>query len=178
MAKYKCDDCSAVTKGVKLRQGDLMLCDSCNIYRFPMSVSSKMNSNMQKRDDRLNMSVSSNENTTPKVIDDGSDQNDEINDVQTVQNELLAYLLYYYSCSSVDSIRKAILSFYTPEEISDAKDLLWGTNEGKISSLKQKRISTSVRAAHEADLSDILSTIADLDKKGQIHLGKYHAVNF
>ena len=166
MPKNKCNDCELVSTAVKIRQGDLMLCEACNIIRFPPSGTKKT-------------CMPANDETNPKSVVSPSHraENHKNDNPVMVQNELLAYILYYYSCSSIECIKKSVLSFYTPEEIFEAKEQLWATNDGKINCSKHRRISTSTRAAHEADLNDIISVISDLDRQGDIYLGKYYAVN-
>ena len=165
MPKNKCNDCDLLSISVKLRQGDLMLCEACNAVRFPPYATKNNN-------------ASDNTETHPKSDISSCHVSESTKDNPAMfQNELLAYILYYYSCSSIDCIKKAVISFYTPEEIYEAKEQLWATNEGKINCSKHRRISTSTRAAHEADLNDIISVVSDLDRQGDIYLGKYYAVN-
>ena len=167
--KERCEDCKQMRSNVDIRQCDYRLCDACNVSRFGQQPQRQ---NKSKDDSR--------EETTPKTIStpvaDTSSNNDKY-DVNCYQNELLAYILYYFSSCSLDTIRRTVLSFYSPDEIATAKDLLWDTYTGVISVAKHRRISTSVRAAHEADISDILSVISEIDQKGELHLGKYYAVD-
>ena len=165
MPKNKCNDCDLVSTAVKLRQGDLMLCEACNRIRFPPLYQNRSNS-------------SSYAETNPKTVVQSNNEPEKVTyNTDMYQNELLSYVMYYYNCSSVECIKKSVLSFYTPEEINEAKEQLWSTNEGKINCSKHKRNSTPTRAAHEADLADILNVIVDLDRQGDIYLGKYYAIN-
>ena len=158
MTRERCEDCKQLKTTVDIRRCDYRLCDECNLIRYPDDVAEARRTDY---DETLLKQVAEKSNT----------------DVQLYQNELLAYTLHYFSCSSLDTLRKTILLFYTPEEISTAKDVLWDSNVGVISSNKQRRISTTTRAAHEADISDILSAISELDQRGELQKGKYYAVD-
>ena len=162
MVKQRCEDCKQMRSTVDLRISDYRLCDECNNIRHPTHNMPRSNDDEES-------------NTCPKIL---MSNNNAISDMENAvyHNELLSYVLYYYQNSSVDMIRKTVLAFYTSEEISAAKDLFWETNDN-ISIPKQRRISTSVRAAHEADFADIIGAISELDTKGCLNIGKYYAIN-
>ena len=164
MPTYKCEDCSKIDKNGKevyLRQGDMLLCDRCNKVRFPDDRSSRATNN------------TSGHETIPKSVD--NNRSHITDDSELYHNELLTYIYHYFSSSSIDMMRKTVMSFYTADEIGIAKDLLWETNA--ISIPKHRRISTSIRSSHEADLNDILSAAIEIDQTGQMIIGKYYAVN-
>ena len=165
----RCEDCFKLDKSGKdvyIRQGDLLLCEKCNKTRFQ---------SMKFASPRVNQ-ANNDEETIPKDIlpQDIS----QISNKDVYHNELLSYLYYHYSNSSIDMIRKTIISFYSPDDITVAKDLIWETNKESLLTSKQRRISTAVRSAHEADFNDIISALNELDQKGDLVIGKYYAVNF
>ena len=47
------------------------------------------------------------------------------NDNAGIVNELLTYAIHYLSSSVVDNIKKVIQQFYSDDDISEAKKLLW-----------------------------------------------------
>lgn len=79
-----------------------------------------------------------------------------------VVNELLSYCSYYRNNSSKESIKKVILDFYLPQEITTAKECLWRYYGNRLGE-KPNRRTSSVRLIHEADLNDVLDALQDLD---------------
>ena len=80
-------------------------------------------------------------------------------------SEHLSYVQYYLSRCSIESIKKVILNFYLPHEITDAKDTLWIAADDNLGP-KQHSVSSQSRSQHEADLNDILQGIGSLDQLG------------
>ena len=137
-------------QSVHLSQGDLMLCDSCERFRFPevfkaprrttaksvkhaSSPASASTSSVKsgKHDPSpAGTSTSSISSKTKKHID-LTEAKTSVSDVpqshtttdvpRTVFNELLMYVGTFRNRSSIDNIRKVIVHFYSASEISDAK---------------------------------------------------------
>ncbi|ELU00504.1 hypothetical protein CAPTEDRAFT_194995 [Capitella teleta] len=83
---------------------------------------------------------------------------------QLIPNELLAFAFGATTRHPKDDVRMAILSFYTPEDIIEGKKLLWEAYGAKLSPL-QLRKDTTKRRAYEADLTDIMQAVYNLDAK-------------
>ena len=98
----------------------------------------------------------------PKHRNSSRDTNRNIN-IPPV-DELLTYITTYYTSSPFDLIKKTILEFYTPDEIKDAKDMLWLHQSEKLPAFEIRRDSLA-RTAHEANLIDILNGIKKIDSE-------------
>jgi hypothetical protein len=72
--------------------------------------------------------------------------------------------------STCDSIKKAVLGFFTIAQIIDAKDLLWTIGDKEIVKEKISRRHSNMRSEAEAHLSDILSAMYKLDKADKMPL--------
>ena len=59
------------------------------------------------------------------------DEMSSLNDCQEkyILNDLLTYIQFYFNRSSHENIKKVVCRFYTPEDIADAKSVLWNINE-------------------------------------------------
>ena len=82
-------------------------------------------------------------------------------------NELLFYTAYHLHRSSTENIKKSIASFYSEEEILQAKNKLWeacGTSLGKF----QDRHNSSSRSAASQHIADILSSLKKLDESSEM----------
>lgn len=77
-------------------------------------------------------------------------------------NELLSYAVFYMNNSCSDNIKKVINSFYTPEEILNAKKLLWNMCSDELPTYTERR-DTEKRSGSDANVSDILEGIIKLD---------------
>ena len=89
-----------------------------------------------------------------------------VNKMKSENNELLCYLQNYYGNSSKASLTTTLNGFYTQEEISSAKALLFQTaeqlqtvNGGKLHRLVTRKGDNK----KAADVDDIISLFADLD---------------
>jgi len=87
--------------------------------------------------------------------------------LQPVYSELLQYVNYHRDRSTHDLLRKVVLSFFTPNEIAEAKRCLvneFSTELHGCASLTDRRKS-SIRSVQEAELDDIIGILDDLDSK-------------
>ena len=96
-----------------------------------------------------------------EVISFGSEKDTEPSDI-IVSNELLAYVQHYADSSSFDSLKKLLLEYYNPDEIKNAKQVLWKSCNHLLPPI-EKRVKSSSRSAHEAEVYDILNAFKKLD---------------
>ena len=94
-----------------------------------------------------------------------SPQNGLVTGLRVELNELLSYVCCYRNRSNVDGIRRVVLSFYTQEEITIAKNLLVCEFHAQIknTSFTTERRSSTVRPAHYAEMDYIIGILDDLD---------------
>ena len=134
-----------IRKGIKTRSDGLDLCDRCELRRLS-----------EDRGDR-----------------DSSAAEDDVHDVsgatstsrrlRIVINELLAYCIHHSNSSTRDSIKRVILDFYNPEEISAAKHTLWKVIGDQVLGKTKIRQDSHIRSRHESEISDILEALAKVD---------------
>ena len=96
-------------------------------------------------------------------------------DSPAVQNELLTYVVYYCHRNLAEMIKHTVLAFYTAEEIVTAKTTIWQTYENCLPP-ERRRVTTDKRSANEANLSDIIGAVSDLDAKGKVLSGRFCAM--
>ena len=92
--------------------------------------------------------------------------NDEIKDENVyIVDECLTYMSHHFHNSSGEStgIKKAVCDFYLANEMTDAKRKLWNKARAVLPAYEQRR-STATRAAHEAEVGDILFALERIDK--------------
>jgi len=100
--------------------------------------------------------------------------------LQVVINELLSYVSFYRDRCTADNLRKVVVSFYTPLEISAAKKVLVSHYSDSLDdcSLKAERRKSSTRAVHEAELDDIIGILNFLDQRRVLGSIAFVAMNF
>ena len=166
-------------KSVHLSQGDLMLCDACERARFGNSsqsssagVSSNRAATKEKsgkagRTHAIGLDIPSAGVTNPSI---------ESNNM--VLNELLCYVWFYRDKSNADALRRVVLSSFLPTNITEAKKILVEKYRAQLGScpLLAERRDSSVRAAHEAEIDDILGLFDLLDNQNVINV-KFVAAN-
>ena len=64
-----------------------------------------------------------------------------------IVNEVLSFFTYYLDKCTNEHIKKTALGFYTSEEVSEAKKILWNKYKDHIPSNYQERKSTDKRPA-------------------------------
>ena len=92
-----------------------------------------------------------------------------------VQSELLTYVVHYYQRNSAEKIKNTVLAFYTAEEIVTAKTVIWHAYENCLPP-ERRRVTTDKRSANEANLTDIIGAVSDLDAKGKVLSGRFCAM--
>ena len=93
-----------------------------------------------------------------------------------VHNELLAYVRFYRDCSNVDLLHRVVTGFYSAEDISDAKRILFHEFQSQLInySFATERRSSSGRAAHGVEVEDIVCIFDVVD----VRLTLFVASNF
>ena len=76
-----------------------------------------------------------------------------------VLNELLTYVSFYVHQFGPDKLQAAILRYFVPAEIDKAKDVLWGVLGEAVAGKKLQRKDSVNRAATEANIKDIITTL-------------------
>ena len=102
-------------------------------------------------------------------------QEDAEEDSPVVQSELLTYVVHYYQRNSAEKIKNTVLAFYTAEEIVTAKTVIWHAYENCLPP-ERRRGTTDKRSANEANLTDIIGAVSDLDAKGKVLSGRFCAM--
>ena len=172
-------------RAVRATQGDLFLCEACDKFRFPTTTkdlrtggskalrkSSKSSvDNTNESTLSLNESQSAARGNRPKVTLSASAGvfiSTASASPLLIIDELMAYVSYYRNKSNVESLRRCVLSFYAPIVISVSKKLLVDQFASQLPDcpfLAERRSSTT-RAAHEAEIEDIVNIIDVLDSSG------------
>ena len=85
----------------------------------------------------------------------------------TVVNELLCYVDTYFKRSSALLVRMAVMTFYSEEEIHEAKVKLMRAvqEEIELKDIKENRQNTAQRSAKEKEVEDILQIMKLLDEQ-------------
>ena len=86
-------------------------------------------------------------------------------------SEILVYIITYRNKSNDNSLKKVVLDFYTPPDISEAKRVLVAVYSEKIqpnSTFATDRRNAVLRSAHVSDLNDITAALDCLDNAGAL----------
>jgi hypothetical protein len=134
---------------VKLCQGDLLLCPSCDKERF-----SKAN---------ISHSEENGLNKAYGVIEG------------PIINTVLAYIAFSMLSSSCDAIKRAVVGFFTLQQIVEAKDMLWELLSKDVTGDKFHRRDSQLRSEAEAHTSDIISVLQKMDRENKMPM---FAVNY
>ena len=152
---------------VRFTQGDLFLCDACEKYRFPTKDrrqgSAGNRKNVETRGLRNNPADGA---VCPKNPDGAAaSATDTTRSPDLILDELLSYVGFYRNKSNADNLRRIVLTFYSPDDIGQAKRLMVGKFSSQLSACASiaERRNSSTRAAHEAEIEDILNMFDVLD---------------
>ena len=130
-----------------------MTCDECYVSVF--------------NDEEINTNSGNNTIEKPKM--------------NCISNNLMSYIQFYIHRSSCENIRTVIQRFYSPEEIHEAKFLIWKVADEKIIGGRINRIKSTcmVRMPHEADVTDIVTAFQKSDEQeAELHVPSFGATNF
>ena len=176
---------------VRLAQGDLMLCEACEQFRFPQITAVKRTKTGKGKKDtiavvglsdagRATADVAQPVSNTPAASSTSAVAPDYgPRSPPLFINELLSYVAHYRNKSNGENLRRAVLSSYVGADIREAKELLCATFRSSISdnSLLTERRDSSTRPAHEADLDDVIGLFDHLDVQGHLQEALFVAVD-
>jgi len=126
---------------VHLLQGDLLLCDACEKFCFPIIVTKDRRPAVANTSRRVTEAKSVVENASGSIrapsVDRGRNScADKSKDptltdttasqfaalgLQMTVDELMSYVTFYRNKSNADDMRRTVLSFYAPNDISQTK---------------------------------------------------------
>jgi len=94
-------------------------------------------------------------------------------------DEVLAYVNYYRDSSSAESIRRVVLTFFSAEDICNAKTMLAHEFSTVLINclLVTERRSSNARQAHEAEVEDIIGIFDVLDAQHMLDRYLFTAVD-
>ena len=83
--------------------------------------------------------------------------------------------MHYYQRNSAEKIKHTVLAFYTEKEIVTANTVIWHAYENCLPP-ERCRVTTDKKTANEANLTDIIGAVSDLDAKGKVLSGRFCAM--
>jgi hypothetical protein len=113
--------------------------------------------NREHLDEEFELHVKLPTERATSVLDDSHEQ-------QVILQPLLAYVHYGLLSGTVDSVRKAIIGYYTHDVIMEAKQVLFDKVDNDVIGTIKDRRDGDTRSKAEADINDILAAMARLDK--------------
>ena len=99
----------------------------------------------------------------------------DFDEVKVVVNEVLMHVSFHFAQCTVESIRVAVLNFYDPGSINEAKRILWESCVQHLPPYEARCNSPVGGSAHEKEVNDILLAIKDIDKKESAVMPKFVA---
>ena len=191
---------------VNLSQGDLLLCEACEKFRFPqierrsVAASRKVDTRGSKvKADAAAVSRHSstsdetrlpgNDQTSQKVPESNPGVTNTSSSSASVQpvvpvselivDELLSYVSFYRNKCNVESLRRTVMSFYSPSDVSQSKKILTGKFAAQLGScaFAAERRNSATRASHEAEMDDIVNLCDILDLQGCLTNCKFVSLN-
>ena len=155
-------------RNVRLRNGDLMMCDMCNEISFPRNVQP----DIQVTQDNTAGQSNAVPNSAPNVESNANtnEPSSSESNVKIILNPLLSYIISGLNSGTAVNVKKAVLGHFTQEEIHDAKKTLFNECEDHKNIIGEnlRRKSTSSRTEKEAHLWDILNALCQLDNQGKM----------
>jgi hypothetical protein len=152
---------------VHFTQGDLFLCDACEKFRFPTKDRRTGSAGNRKTADPRGPRNNPVDGAVCPKNPDGvaASAMDATRSPDLILDELLSYVGFYRNKSNADNLRRIVLSFYSSDDIGQAKRLMVGKFSSQLSSCASiaERRNSSTRAAHEAEIEDILNMFDVLD---------------
>ena len=85
--------------------------------------------------------------------------------MSSLKNSLLSYVSFFRDRSTADALKKIVLNFYSPSEISEDKKMLINTFQSDLEgcAFKAERRKSVTRSAHDAEVEDIVGILNYLD---------------
>jgi hypothetical protein len=94
-----------------------------------------------------------------------------------INDPLLAYTVIALKSGTVENVKKAVLGFFTAQQILNTKNVLWKSACSVTTGKNISRRSTDVHSGVEANLGDIILAILKLDKLDKVHVIVISAVD-
>ncbi len=104
-------------------------------------------------------------------------QEEAINNVTLVQNELLAYAVFYLQSCTYENVEKAVLDTFDPDDVTEAKHILWEYYK-EILHKWEIRNNSQGKEKKEKQTEDVLRNLIKLDHAGQYNKVKFACLNF
>lgn len=152
---------NANNRGVKLSQGDLMLCSSCEATRFPEMTKSATMAERGAEQPSATATGAGGASATQSLIKTSASY---------VVNELLSYVHFYRDRSSMEALHKAVTGFYHPTEITEAKRRLTSEFSTQLVDCPHivARRQTSTRSLNDVETEDIIRIFEFLDDRSML----------
>ena len=85
--------------------------------------------------------------------------------MSSLKNSLLSYVSFFRDRSTANALRKIVLNFYSPSEISEAKKVLINIFQSDLDGcgFKAERRKSVTRSAHDAEVENIVGILNYLD---------------
>lgn len=96
-----------------------------------------------------------------------------------IVNELLTYVSFYRNQANANALRRTVLSFYSPDDITQAKKIIVLKFQSSLKSCQflSDRRNSSSRPAQDAEVDDIIGIFDTLDLLGGLGGVSFVAVN-
>ena len=78
-------------------------------------------------------------------------------------NELLCYVFWHFNNSTFDGLKKVLVNFFHPDEVSQAKKLLWEKCSNLLNPIENRR-GSAARSQQIAEIIDILNAVKKIDQ--------------
>ena len=86
----------------------------------------------------------------------------DFDEVKVVVNEVLTYVSFHFAQCTAESIGVAVLNFYDPGSINEAKRTLWESCVQHLPPHEARRSSPVGGSAHEKEVNNILAHLGGL----------------
>lgn len=87
----------------------------------------------------------------------------DLSDAKVVVDELLCYMWYHLKSSTPGNIKRVVMSQFATENIAESKKTLWRECASCLEIDYHSRRNTSMRTQSEANVSDIIDALIDID---------------
>lgn len=186
-------------RSVHLSQGDLMLCDACEKFRFPCTDGKDCRqgthtSTHRKTVDNRSLRHGTDSRATQPVVADAdqtaistqsgisrgpSADSCTVSPGTIIINELLTYVSFFRNKATFEGIRRTVLGFFSANDIGYAKKVMIGKyiNYLDSSTWIGERRNSSTRMAHEAEIDDICGIFDALDSLNVLNNCTFVAAN-
>jgi hypothetical protein len=162
----------------------MMLCDACENARFPLIAAAKRSRTGKPKKDHTATTMTTdptslpfseshsdgNAVAAPLVLTNTSEKSSAADYQAIIVNELLLYVVHYRNRSTVDALRRVVLTFYSSSDVHEAKEGIAGPYRLKYGDspfLTDRRDSTT-RSTQEAELDDIFGLLDYIDGQGSL----------